>query len=69
MKATTKESISVALHMKDSGAAVLQDAFRFSKTIGQAVANKKGLRGQEAADYAEKVKRTLRRARLALEAV
>jgi hypothetical protein len=69
MKASTKETIHVSLGMKESGAEVLRDAFVYSKTIGKAVAAKKGLEGDEASEYASKVQRTLRRARIALDSI
>ncbi len=68
MKATSAVEEVVSLNMKGSGAAVLQDLFRFSKTIGKAVAAKQGLTGEAATEYAAKAQRTLRRARRALEA-
>jgi len=64
---TPSGSRKVSLSMKDSGAAVLASTFKFSKTIGHAVAAKKGLRGQAATDAANEIKRTLRRVRIALE--
>jgi len=67
MKATSAIEESVSLSFKGSGADVLQDAFVFSKTIGKAVAAKKGLTGTAATEYSERVKRTLRRVRKALE--
>lgn len=67
MKATTKITENISVSMKDSGAAVLEEAFKYSKTIGQAVANKLGLSGDEAAVKAAQIQRTLRRVRLALE--
>lgn len=69
MKATIKEVTHVKLGMKASGAEVLRDAFVFSKTIGKAVAAKKGLTGDEYSEYAGQLQRTLRRARIALEEV
>ena len=63
----TKVEEHVSLNMKGSGAELLQEVFRFSKTIGQTVAAKKGLTGEEASAYASSVKRCLRRARIALE--
>jgi len=67
MKATSAIEEQVTLSFKSSGAEVLQDLFHFNKTIGLAVAAKKGLSGGEATAYAERAKRTLRRARKALE--
>jgi hypothetical protein len=69
MKANINEivDVTVGLNMKESGAEVLTDAFVYSKTIGKAVAAKKGLTGSEAEEYAGEVQRTLRRVRLALE--
>lgn len=67
MKATSVIEESVTLSLKGSGAEVLQDLFHFSKTIGNTVAAKKGLDGDEATEYAERAKRTLRRVRRALE--
>ena len=69
MKAVAKTSTRISLTLKESGADVFKDAFKFSKTIGKAVAAKKGLTGTAAADYAGQVQRALRRARLALENV
>lgn len=68
MKATIKESApTVNLRMKESGADVLQSAFRYSKTIGRTVAQKEGLSGDDAAKRAGEIQRTLRRVRVALE--
>ena len=65
---TTVEQIEhVSLDMKDSGASVLQGAFKFSKSIGKLVAEKEGLSGDEADARANEIKRTLRRVRIALE--
>ena len=72
MKAETKrESVitGVTLGFKASGAELFRDAFKFSKTIGKAVAAKKGLSGEAAIEYAGSLQRALRRARVALEAV
>lgn len=65
---TPSGSRKVALNMKDSGAKVLVKTFKFSKTIGNAVASKLGLRGQAHTDAAKEIQRTLRRVRIALEA-
>lgn len=59
----------VTLSLKASGATLLGDAFKFSKTIGKAVAAKKGLTGKAAADYAASLQRACRRVRVALAAV
>jgi hypothetical protein len=59
----------VSLNFKNSGAVLLKDAFKFSKTIGKTVAAKKGLTGQAASEYAASLQRALRRVRVALEAV
>jgi hypothetical protein len=70
MKATATRAqvvTGVNLGLKASGANVLKTAFKFSKTIGKAVAAKEGLTGQAAADRAGEIQRTLRRARIALE--
>jgi hypothetical protein len=67
MKATSTKSKTVTLKLKESGAKVLQDAFVFSKTIGRAVAEKKRLTGEDAANYAGALQRCLRRVRKALE--
>jgi len=70
MKATvTKANVvtGVALNLKASGASVFRDAFKFSKTIGKAVAAKKGLRGDAADEYAGQLQRACRRVRIALE--
>ncbi len=71
MKATaTKENVvtGVTLDLKASGANVLRSAFKFNKTIGQSVAAKEGLTGEDAANRAGEIQRTLRRVRVALEA-
>ena len=71
MKATAiRESVvtGVVLSLKASGADLFKDAFKFSKTIGKAVAEKKGLSGDEATEYAGSLQRGLRRVRRALEA-
>jgi hypothetical protein len=57
----------VTLSLKASGASVFKDAFKFSKTIGKAVASKKGLHGNEADAYAGQLQRACRRVRIALE--
>jgi len=70
MKANvTKANVitGVTLSLKASGAGVFKDAFKFSKTIGKAVAAKKGLRGDEADAYAGQLQRACRRVRVALE--
>lgn len=67
MNATSAIEEKVTLSFKGSGADVLQDLFVFSKTIGKAVASAKKLEGDAAIEYAERAKRTLRRARRALE--
>lgn len=67
MKAGVKITENVSLHMKDSGAEVLQEAFKYSKTIGKAVATKLGLTGDDADAKAAQIQRTLRRVRVALE--
>jgi negative regulator of replication initiation len=67
MKAVAKTFTRINLSLKESGSDVLQDALKFSKTIGKAVAAKKGLTGEAADDYAGQVQRTLRRVRVALE--
>lgn len=59
----------VTLSLKGSGAQLFGDAFKFSKTIGKAVAAKKGLTGKAATDYAASLQRALRRARVALAGV
>lgn len=56
----------VTLSLKASGANLFKDAFKFSKTIGKAVAAKKGLSGSAASDYAASLQRALRRVRIAL---
>ena len=67
MKASVKQSTKISLGMKESGATVLQEVTRFSKTIGKTVAGKLGLSGNAADEKAAQVQRTLRRVRLALE--
>jgi hypothetical protein len=67
MKADTKVVEHISINMKDSGAAVLEETFKYSKTIGKAVASKLGLSGPEADAKAAQIQRTLRRVRLALE--
>ena len=70
MKATAKRAevvTGLSLNLKSSGAKVLQSAFKFSKTIGKAVAAKEGLSGEAATDRAGEIQRTLRRVRVALE--
>jgi len=67
MNANTKVVEHVSVNMKDSGAAVLEETFKYSKTIGKAVAAKLGLEGDEADAKAAQIQRTLRRVRLALE--
>lgn len=67
MKATSKYTENVSLALKASGADVLESAFKFSKTIGEAVASKEGLTGSEHSERAAQIQRTLRRVRLALE--
>lgn len=69
MKAVFKhrDDVSVNLTMKDSGANVLAEAFAYSRTIGNAVASKLGLTGEEAKAKAGEIQRTLRRVRLAIE--
>lgn len=72
MKAVaTKANVvtGVTLSLKGSGAQLFGDAFKFSKTIGKAVAAKKGLTGKAATDYAASLQRALRRARVALAGV
>ena len=68
MKAQGKEYVEYSLHMKSSGAQVLREIAKFSKTIGKTVAAKEGLDGDEAKARTGQIKRTLRRVRLALEA-
>lgn len=65
MKATEYTHVSYDLTLKSSGAKVLREISKFSKTIGAVVAEREGL----GADRAAEIKRTLRRVRLALEAV
>ena len=67
MKAVKATSTRYNLTFKQSGADLFKDAFKFSKTIGKAVAAKKGLTASRAADYAGQVQRALRRVRIALE--
>jgi hypothetical protein len=70
MKANaTKANVvtGVTLNLKSSGANLFRDAFKFSRTIGKAVASKKGLSGEAAADYAGQVQRACRRVRIALD--
>lgn len=67
MNANTKVVEHVSVNMKDSGAAVLEETFKYSKTIGKTVAAKLGLEGDEADAKAAQIQRTLRRVRLALE--
>lgn len=68
MNATiTPQPDKFSLHLKESGAEVLQEVTRFSKTIGKTVAGKLGLSGNEADAKAAQVQRTLRRVRIALE--
>lgn len=67
MKANTKVVEHVSINMKESGAEVLQEAFKYSKTIGKTVAAKLGLAGDEADQKAAQIQRTLRRVRVALE--
>ena len=67
MQATVKVTEKYNVTMQDSGANVLKSAFRFSKTIGKAVAAKEGLSGDEAAVRAGEIQRALRRVRVALE--
>lgn len=68
MKATIVErSPSVNLQMQESGAEVLRDVFRWSKTIGRTIAEKEGKSGDEAAKRGAEIQRTLRRVRVALE--
>lgn len=72
MKATaTRANVvtGVNLALKASGATLFKDAFKFSKTIGKAVAAKKGLSGSQATEYAASLQRALRRVRIALESV
>lgn len=72
MKATaTRANVvtGVNLALKASGANLFKDAFKFSKTIGKAVAAKKGLSGSQATEYAASLQRALRRVRIALETV
>jgi hypothetical protein len=72
MQATAKREeviTGVDLSLKASGAKVLTSAFKFSKTIGSAVAAKEGLTGEAASDRAGEIQRTLRRVRLALASV
>jgi len=69
MKATaTKGTVvtGVTLNLKASGANLFKDAFKYSKTIGTAVAAKKGLSGSAGTDYAASLQRAIRRARIAL---
>ena len=56
-----------SLEFKESGAAVLQEVCRYSKTIGATVAGKLGLSGENADHKAKQIQRTLRRVRIALE--
>jgi len=67
MKAIIKQSTRVSLGMKESGATVLREVAKFSKTIGKTVAAKLSLRGEAASAKAGEIQRTLRRVRLALE--
>lgn len=67
MNANTKVVEHVSVNMKDSGAAVLEETFKYSKTIGKTIAAKLGLEGDEADAKAAQIQRTLRRVRLALE--
>ena len=70
MRATATRSnvvTGVSISLKNSGASLFKDAFKFSKNIGKAVASKKGLTGKAATDYAGEVQRACRRVRLALE--
>lgn len=67
MNASTHIVEHVSIGMKDSGAAVLETAFKYSKSIGKLVAEKEGLSGDEATARADEIKRTLRRVRIALE--
>lgn len=67
-KTTSNVVTGVTLQLKGSGAKLFQDAFKFSKTIGKAVAQKKGLNGDAAVKYAASLQRALRRARIALAA-
>lgn len=67
MKATTSTSVAFNLQLKESGAEVLQEAFKYSKTIGKTVAAKLGLSGADADAKAAQIQRTLRRVRVALE--
>lgn len=72
MQATAQRAnvvTGVNLSLKASGANLFKDAFKFSKTIGKAVAAKKGLTGSAASDYAASLQRALRRARIALSNV
>ena len=69
MKATPHTETYFDLTLKESGATVLRELAKFSKTIGKTVAAKEGLSGSEADNRASEIKRTLRRIRLALEAV
>lgn len=69
MKVTVKQGRpTLSIEMKDSGAAVLKQAFVYSKTIGNTVASKLGLSGSAHTAKAAEIKRTLRRVRKALEA-
>ena len=67
MKASAKQTTRVTLSCKKSGADVMTEAFKYSKTIGQVVASKLGLSGDEASAKAKQMQRTLRRVRVALE--
>lgn len=69
MKAVANTHVTFDLTLKGSGALVLREIAKYSKTIGQAVAAKEGLSGDAANVRASEIKRCLRRVRLALEAV
>lgn len=69
MKVTPNTHVTYDLTVKESGAKVLREISKFSKTIGKTVAAKEGLSGDEASNRAAEIKRTLRRVRLALEEV
>ena len=69
MKVTPETHVTYSLQVKESGAKVLREISKFSKTIGQTVASREGLSGDAADSRAAEIKRTLRRVRLALEEV
>jgi len=67
MEATVSSKTFVSVRMQESGAEVLEEALKYSKTIGKVVAGKLGLTGDEASKKAAQIQRTLRRVRVAIE--